>query len=357
MTPMSKTALLAALAALLLLAPGCNKERTPAANNAATAEGIAPNEVVGTYDDQKITGDQLNKKLGDQLAKLKNQYEEQRYNTIRQGVQQMALEDILHKQAQAKGMTEEEYLKQQIEANAQPPTDQEVQDFYEKNKEQMGGQPLEQMKEQIRAYLMRQQSQKQAAAFFQKMEKDHNIKVTVAKPVKPKKNVEAKGPARGAENAPVTIIEFSDFQCPYCGRAYETIEEVMKNYGGKVRLVYRQFPLNIHQNAQKAAEASLCAGDQNKFWEMYSTLFQHQGSLEVEHLKEYAKQLGLDADKFNKCVDSGEKASAVSADMAAGEAAGVNATPTFYVNGTELSGALPYEDFASTIDDELASKK
>lgn len=166
-------------------------------------------------------------------------------------------------------------------------------------------------------------------------------------------------PAIGAKNAQVTIIEFSDFECPFCGRALPTVKQVLKDYEGKVRVVYRDFPLSFHPNAQKAAEAAECADDQGKFWEYHDKLFANQQALTVDNLKQYAKDLGLDAAKFNSCLDSGKYASEVQKDMAAGSAAGVSGTPTFFIGNDEngyqmIVGAQPYAVIKAAIDAELA---
>lgn len=169
------------------------------------------------------------------------------------------------------------------------------------------------------------------------------------------KDVEIAGaPMRGPEDAPVTIVEFSDFQCPYCSRVTPTLERVMNDYDGKVRLAFRQFPLtNIHPMAQKAAEASLCAHEQEKFWAMHDAMFADQGNLGVDALKSKAGELGLDAEQFAACLDSGKYAEEVSSDMKAGQAAGVSGTPAMFINGRFISGAVPYEQVAEVIDDEL----
>jgi protein-disulfide isomerase len=169
--------------------------------------------------------------------------------------------------------------------------------------------------------------------------------------------VEAVGPAKGPEGAPVTIVEFSDFQCPFCGKAKTTVDEVMKSYEGKVRLVFRQFPLSFHENAPKAAEAAACAADQNKFWEYHDKLFANQQALKVDDLKKHAADLGLDAARFNECLDSGKKAELVKKDQDAGAKVGVTGTPAFFINGIALSGAVPAEEFKSIIDAELKKKK
>ena len=163
---------------------------------------------------------------------------------------------------------------------------------------------------------------------------------------------------KGEENAPVTIIEFSDFQCPFCARFFEdTLPNIEGNYieEGKVRLVYRDFPLNIHPGAQKAAEAAECAKDQGKFWEMHDKLFENSESLSLASLKQYAGKLGLDQGKFDECLDSGEKEEEVMKDFQDGSRSGVSGTPTFFINGQMIVGAQPYEVFEQAIEAALAA--
>jgi protein-disulfide isomerase len=159
---------------------------------------------------------------------------------------------------------------------------------------------------------------------------------------------------RGAANAPVTIVEFSDFECPYCGGLFPTLKEVEKNYKDQVRIVYRQFPLTqIHPNAQKAAEASLCANEQDKFWQMHDAMFGDQAALGVDALKQKAAKLSLDTEKFNACLDGSKFAPAIRADIAEGSRLGVSGTPAFFVNGRFYSGNQPYEEIKKVIEDEL----
>lgn len=168
----------------------------------------------------------------------------------------------------------------------------------------------------------------------------------------------SKAHIEGSASAKVTIIEYSDFQCPYCGSfVAQTLPQITTDYinTGKVRLVFRQFPLSFHQYAEKAAEASECAGDQNKFWEMHSKLFANQQALDDVSLKKYATDLGLDATKFNSCLDSGTKKSLVQAEEQEGTGLGVSGTPSFFINGQAVVGALPYSEFKTAIDQALAS--
>lgn len=161
-------------------------------------------------------------------------------------------------------------------------------------------------------------------------------------------------PALGPEDAPVTIIEFSDYQCPFCARAEPTIKQVLEEYGDKVRLVYRDFPLDqLHPYARKASEASHCAEEQGKFWEYHDALYEDQGSINEAGLEQFAKDLGLDMDAFNSCLDSGKYADEVQKDLEDGQEYGVSGTPAFFVNGFSISGAQPFAVFKDIIDKEL----
>lgn len=166
----------------------------------------------------------------------------------------------------------------------------------------------------------------------------------------------------GSASAKVTIIEFSDYQCPYCGRFYsQTLPQIEDNYikTGKVKLVFRDFPLSFHENAQKAAEAAECSGEQGKYYEMHNKLYANQGALAVDNLKQYAKDLGLDTAKFNDCLDTGKMAAETAKDFKDGQAYGISGTPSFLIgndkNGyTKLVGAQPYDSFKTVLDAELA---
>ena len=158
---------------------------------------------------------------------------------------------------------------------------------------------------------------------------------------------------KGNADAPVTIVEFSDFQCSFCARFYsQTLPEITEKYidTGKVKLIYRDFPLSFHPQAQSAAEAAECAGEQDKYWEMHDMLYENQESLSTDNYKKWAGEIGLDTEKFNNCLDSGKFTSEVENDFAAGSAAGVSGTPSFVIGpsdgkGELVVGALPFEDF------------
>ncbi|MHB8875771.1 MAG: DsbA family protein [Myxococcaceae bacterium] len=163
----------------------------------------------------------------------------------------------------------------------------------------------------------------------------------------------ADSPAKGPKAAKVTVVLWSDFQCPFCSRAVPTLKQIEDTYGKDVKVVFRHQPLPFHNNARFAAEASMAANDQGKFWPMHDKLFANQGALDRENVEKYAKELGLDMGKFKAAVDSGKFKAKIDADMAAGNEVGANGTPTFYINGRQLVGAQPFPAFQSIIDEEI----
>jgi len=156
----------------------------------------------------------------------------------------------------------------------------------------------------------------------------------------------------GNKDAKVTLIEYSDFECPYCAKHFDTMEQIKKAYPKDVRIVYRHFPLSFHPEAQKAAEASECAAAQGKFWEMYTKIFEANKAqkMSVATWKQSAKDLGLDSAKFDKCLDGGEMAKRVAEDQSEGSNAGVGGTPATFVNGELVEGALPFDSFKTKIE-------
>lgn len=159
---------------------------------------------------------------------------------------------------------------------------------------------------------------------------------------------------RGNKKAPITIVEFSDYQCPFCSKFHDTMKQVMQNYPDKVRWVYKHFPLeSIHPIAKKAAEAAECAGDQNKFWEFSDEVFANQSSLSVGYLSTIAKKLGLNTGKFESCLSSGKYVKKVENDMSEGQKLGVRGTPGSFINGKSIPGAVPYSQIESMIKAEL----
>ncbi len=346
---------LAVAAALGALA--CTSPSTTQAKPAQAAPASDPNAPVARIGADAITGKELEDFAKGELKKLDQQYQEQLYQMKRQALDTMIMKRLVEAKAKAAGKTPDEYVQAEIMARVGTPTDAEIQQVYDAAKAQ-GRElpPMAQVKETIVRYIQQQKAQAAAQAYYDKLKADAKVEILLPAWRPPRQQVEAKGPSRGPGTAPVTIVEFSDFECPYCSRAEETVSEVMRVYGDKIRLVYRDLPLPNHTNAPKASEAAHCAGDQGKYWEMHAKLFANQRALEVPSLKGYAKDLKLDQARFDKCLDSGEKAALVEENRKAGNEAGVTGTPAFFVNGILISGAQPFDAFKEVIDGELAQK-
>ena len=310
----------------------------------------AADDVVATVGDKKITRAQLEDEIRAKLIELDNQ----RYDALREGLDGMIAQELLKREAAARGTTPEALTTEEIEKKAPEPSDADIQKVYDENKAQLGGQTLEQIKPRIVQYLKGQKQDERRTAFIAELKKKYPTSVALKPPVV---DVAAAGrPERGPKNASVTIIEFSDYQCPFCQKAEDVVDQVMKTYADKVRLVYRDYPLPFHPNARPASEAAACANAQGKFWEYHAKLF-HGDGLEPEKLKTYADQVGLDRKKFDDCLEKKPFKAEIDKDVKDGEKAGVTGTPAFFINGRMLSGAQPFEKFKEVIDDELASKK
>lgn len=215
----------------------------------------------------------------------------------------------------------------------------------------------EQLKERIKQFLINDKKQQAVDEWIGKKTASAPIEVYINKPSRPVKDVSAgDAPFVGGADAKVTIIEFSDFQCPFCARGANLMDEIKKKYGSKVKIAFKNFPLPFHNHAKKAAEAALCAHDQNKgkFWELHDKMFADQQGLAKDGLIAKAGTIGLDKKKFTECLDSNKFAKKVEENMAEGQNVGVKSTPTFFVNGQMINGAQPIEIFSEIIDEELA---
>ena len=318
--------------------------------------GMDPTTKVAEVDGQPITyGDlQSDHDVGPKLRQAEVKALTDLYDQRRGLLDEMISRRLLEEEAKAKGKTVEQWYQTEYVTSVPEPSDAEAKAFYEEHKAQVPqGQTFDDLKDRIKQAVRQQKLREGMGKVLDDLKSRHHVQVSLQAPDLPRIDVEAKGPSRGPTNAPVTIVEFSDFQCPYCGREYPVIERLMKEYDGKLRLVFRHYPLDFHPFAQKAAEAGACAQDQGKFWELHDKMFTNQGKLAVADLKGYAKSLGMDAPKFDKCLDSGEKKALVDDDLKAGSAAGVNGTPAFFINGIFVNGAQPYEHMKQAVDREL----
>jgi protein-disulfide isomerase len=257
----------------------------------------------------------------------------------------------VEREAKARGVTVEELTKAEVDAKLAPVTEEEKKAAYQAQKAQFGGKSEEESLKLIEDQLRQRRVADRRRSFAAELRAKGGVKVLI-EPKRVAVSVDD-DPALGPTTAPITILEFSDFQCPYCSRVLPTLKQVEERYGDKVRVVYRDFPLNFHPFAAKAAEAGACANEQGKFWEIHDKMFANQQKLGVEDLKGYAASLGLDAAVFGQCLDSGKYAEEWKKDLAEGTSYGVTGTPAFFINGRFLNGAVPLDKFTTIIDEEL----
>jgi len=297
-----------------------------------------------------VTRSDLEGELEAQLAKLELDFQKNKTQLLTDNLTKHIHDRLLETEANARGTSTQAVLMDEV--GKIEITDEDVEKWYQQNRQRVGGRSMEQVAPQIRQFLNQQAQAEKRDSLMKQLEQKNDV-VYLLEPFRvdvPSEN----SPALGAEDAPVTIVEFSDFECPYCERFASTLKAVKTNYGDKVRLVFMQFPLENHPNAQKAAEAALCASEQGRFWEMHDLLFSERDRLQVDQLKEKAVRLQLTPDAFNDCLDSNRYSEQVQNEKKAGMAAGVTGTPAAFVNGRPLpSGAIPYEAVTSVVDEEL----
>ena len=305
---------------------------------------------VATVAGQAIYENELLQNVQGQLFPLRNQ----EYEIKKRALDTLIEQKLLEVAAKKKGVETEKLLSQEVDSKVPEPRDAEVQAYYLAQKDRLN-RPFDEIKPQL-AQALKQAKIQQARQDYLKSLRTGNEVVVLLSP--PKMQV-GYDPARlrGNPNAPVMIVEFSDFQCPYCHQVEPVVKDLLAKYGDKVSLAYRDLPLKqIHPQAEIAAEASRCAGEQGKYWEYHDQLF-NASKLDRDALLEYARNLKLDDKKFDSCLTTGKYRTDVEKDLREGTQAGINGTPTFFINGTALSGAQSQESFAKVIDQELGQKQ
>ena len=277
------------------------------------------------------------------------------YEARRAAIDDLVDNALIDQDAKARNLDRAKIIEQEVTAKVSRVTDAEVASFFSENQARLQGATLDQARASIASYLVQQRAQTARQLYVDTLRRKASVRIALEPPrqVVTKANRPSKGPV----DAPIEMIEFSDFQCPFCLRAFPTVAQLLEIYGDRIHLVYRHYPLTNHPDARPAAEASQCAAEQGKFWEYHDALFGDPSRLSDQDLKQRAAQLGLDASKFNACVDTHKYKADVDTDIRAGDEVGVSGTPAFFINGRVLSGAMPLEDFKRLIDEELAAKK
>lgn len=325
---------------------GAAAKPQPAA--AAAKQTGGGDAVVAKVGGRSITQAELEQQVRPKLIEI----DTQRYEALREALDQMIATELFAQEAKARGITVEALLHQEVDGKIPDPTEEQIQQLYENAKDEIGDRPLESIRPQIVAALRQQDGVARAEAFAGELKKKYPTTVALRPPIV--QVSEGGRLARGNAKAPVTIIEFSDYECPYCKRAFPTISEVLKTYGDKVRFVHRDFPLSFHQNARPAAQAAHCAQAQGKFWEYHDKLMASDEDPTTPQLQAAAGEVGLERAKFDECLAKAPYTAEIEKDVADGSNAGVNGTPAFFINGRMLSGAQPFEKFKEVIDEELS---
>ena len=312
----------------------------------AQAPGVNSNgqTVLVEVDGVKVTLAEFERNRPSALFQARNTF----YETERKAVDEYVDQYLLERQAQKEGITVAELLKRHVESTlAKDPSDEALRVYYEGLD---AVQPYEAVKDQILQHLRERRMAKAKTTYLQTLRGQAAIEFHLAPPRAPLdlKNTQL----RGASGAPLTLVEYADFECPYCQQIQPVLDKLEANYKGKLAFAYKDVPLPMHPHAEKAAEAAQCAAVQGKFWEYHDMLYKTK-QLEVTNLKDDAKSLQLDTTAFDKCLDSGDRADLVKSELAEGQSLGLQGTPSFFINGRFFSGSLSYEQLAAILDEEL----
>ncbi len=296
---------------------------------------------------QAISEADLSASVQSQLRQLRTQ----EYDLKRRALDDLINQKLLEAEAKKRSVPADQFLLQEVDSRVADPTDAEVEAFYLGQRDRLN-RPLDDVKAQLRQTLKQARLQQARQSYFQRLREKAQVTILL----RPPKVEVAYDPARlkGSAKAPVTIVEFSDFQCPYCRNVQATLKEVAAKYGDRIAFAHRDFPLrSLHPQAQSAAEASRCAGEQGKFWDYYDLLFTSQARFDPGALAGYARSLQLDEKQFDACVTGGKYRGKIEEDVQDGTRIGVGGTPAFFINGIFLNGAQPVAAFEKVIDEEL----
>ena len=299
----------------------------------------AADEPLAVIDGVAITSEEVEKSLAGQLSKL----------------DALINDKLLEKEAAKRKLTVPALLDAEVTSKVGLVTEQEIEKFYQKNKGQIKGEQTE-AREKIRSYLQNQKLTAKREELLSSLRGQARVVVNLKPPPIQRIEVSIQGaPVKGGEKAPVTIVEFSDFHCPFCKQVVSTLAKLESRYGDKIKLVFRDFPIDsLHPGASKAHEAARCADEQGKFWAYHDKLFAGPTNSSPELFNRFAKEVGLELAAFETCLSSGKHQAAIKKDIAEGQRLGVAGTPAFFINGRLFTGAQPLDAFVRVIDEELA---
>jgi protein-disulfide isomerase len=342
-------------AALFLLFLLMSTAWIPFENRAiASAPGLGKPEanIVAKVDDEIITEQRLEVNLGSKLLDMKKDI----YRMKKEKLDQIIADIILLKEAKKKDQPLEKFFEEVAPpANQFPVSEAEIKTYLDENQDRIRDWKgtVEELRERVKAFLEQQKRFKQISAYAHSLEPQYGVQINLPIPQPPNVKVDIAGaPSLGPEDAPVTVVEFSDYQCPACRSTHEVVKQVKAMYGNQVRWIFKDYPLKIHKEAFKAAEAAHCAEEQGKFWEYQERAFT-AGKLDPDSLFNLAAEMGMDKDKFRECLQSGKYKDYINESIQDASRTGIDRTPSFIINGTVFSGGPALTTFKSAIDEEL----
>lgn len=312
----------------------------------APKEGLAAK--VGEVE---VTNAEIQDGIESELFEAESKVFEIKFNRLKS----LLLQKYMDKDSRKKGLSNDEFLEKYI-AKGVTVSEKEV-DAFIKDQNIPAEHINPQVREKIKSYLEMERKKEAVDKWISEQTKKSPVEVYIPKPRRPTFPVEVgNAPFAGDKDAKVTIVEFSDFQCPFCAKGADILKEIKKKYGNKVKVAFKNFPLPFHNHAEQAAVAGLCANDQGTdyFWKMHDEMFANQDALDAEGLKKTAKKIGLKIDQFEKCLTENKFLAQVKSDIEEGKKIKVKSTPTFFVNGQLINGALPMDVFSEIIDEELS---
>jgi len=327
---------------------GCDATETGA--RVPADGGGSPSDVIAVVAGTEITLGEIEELSTGGLIRVR----QSRYDLLRSTLERLAIAKLIEKEAAARGITPEELQLTEVDQKVQPPTEREVEKTYEANKHRSGGKSYQELRDSIFRTILRERVVVREDRFVNELKRKYGFSVSLPAPRVELELTDA-NPSRGDVSAPITLVEFGDYQCPFCRRAHPTVERVLDEYGDQIRYVFMDYPLSSHDRAMPAAEAAYCAGEQEKYWEYVEHLMVMAGDLNDNDLRERAEQLDLDVSEFMSCFTSGRHTDRIAATLKMGDDSGVDRTPTFFINGRILTGAKTFETFKLIIDEELAT--
>lgn len=324
-----------ALWILIVACPPVLAQVTPAASTTPA--------ILAEVDGHKLTDADLEHKKSGGLLQARYQY----YMSERKALDQLVDDELLSLAADRKHLTVDQLLEKEVYKDIKDPTEDQLQVYYEGME---SDEAYAAVHDRVLDHIRQLRRDKARAAYVKNLHTQANLRILLAPPVANVNIEEAQ--IKGSKNAPVLLVEFADYECPYCEKVNPLIQKLQEEYGDKLSIAYKDFPLPMHHRAQKAAEAARCAGEQGKYWEYHDVLY-YSRQLDVTELKKHAQVLKLDENKFNKCLDSGMEAEAVKKDLEEGKQLGLPGTPSFFVNSHFFHGAVDYSALREMVEQQL----